>query len=116
MLGVIFTQLVTSAYACPRLLPGSGTAAAEASPAYCPEAVKKLVRNLRHNPNCCQAYCTAGQQIDTHANSPVAAVAPQPALTIRVADAATLTARGAWPVPAPNATPPPLLLCSRFLI
>jgi hypothetical protein len=118
MLGVIFTQIVTAAYACPRLLSPSGGAGVlkstktQSLPPCCLELIKKL----RGNANCCEACCTSGQQIDTCDDAPVAAVAPQPALTIRVAEAATVRAKGAGSVPAPNAIPPPLLRFSRLLI
>jgi hypothetical protein len=116
ILGLLFAQFVTAAHACTIDLSASlpativATAVDEAMPSDCAGGVS------RANANVCESHCTHGQQIDAQSDAPTAAIALQPALTVRVSlpivrrsfDTITLHARST----APSLS----LLFSRFLI
>src|SRR5260370_11012883 len=82
LLGWLFAQLVTIAHACPALDTNASASSAATMPADC-AAMAKLAGS---NTNVCQSHCVAGEQVDTPAQAPAAALWPQPALTVRVAD------------------------------
>jgi hypothetical protein len=118
LLGWLFAQFVTIAHACPTLNPatlvasGSSVVVTDAMPTDC-EAMAKLADS---NANVCQSHCVAGEQVDTQAQAPTAALSPQPALTVRVADPQFVKPADRHASAARGDDPPAILLFSRFLI
>jgi len=118
LLGWLFAQFVTIAHACPALNPAisaasaSSVAVTDAMPTDC-EAMPKLADS---NANVCQSHCVAGEQVDTQAQAPAAALSPQPALTVRVADPQSVKSANRHRQDACGNDPPATLLFSRFLI
>ena len=115
MLGVIFAQVVTVAHACTLVVPVFRAAtfvqpADETMPSDCP------AKGATANDNVCDAHCAYGQQIDTQPEAPVAAIAPQPALTVGVVSPIARSSHDAKFLHARNTAPPISLLFSRFLI
>jgi hypothetical protein len=88
ILGWLFAQLATVAHACPTLTagadPSSAASAAVAPPM--PSDCATLAKQAGSNANVCQSHCVAGEQVDTPAQVPVAAMASLPALVIHTAD------------------------------
>ena len=116
LLGWLFAQFVAIAHACPALntaAPASNaTATASPMPTDC-EAMAKLAGS---NANICQSHCIAGEQVDTQAQAPAAALSPQPALTIRVADPQLVKSADRHAPGTCGNDPPATLLFGRFLI
>ena len=118
LLGWLFAQFVTIVHACPALNPATSTASAasvavtDAMPTDC-EAMAKLADS---NANVCQSHCVAGEQVDTQAQAPAAAMSPQPALTVRVADPHSAKSADRHAQGASGTDPPATLLFSRLLI
>jgi hypothetical protein len=118
LLGWLFAQFVTIVHACPALNPATSAAsissvvATAATPTDC-EAMAKLAGS---NANVCQSHCVAGQQVDTQAQAPAAALSPQTALTVRVADPQFVKSAEGHASVARGNDPPATLLFSRFLI
>jgi hypothetical protein len=117
LLGWLFAQFVTIAHACPALNPAisasaSSVAVTDATPTDC-AAMAKLADS---NANVCQSHCVAGQQVDTQAQAPAAALSPQPALIVRVADPQFVKSAEGHASVARGNDPPATLLFSRFLI
>jgi hypothetical protein len=122
MLSVLFAQFVTAAHACPLLLlqvsaPVESAIQAvapdvDAMPADCADASKEPVLGA----NVCEAHCGSGMQLDIQAQTLEAALAPQPALTVHVADVGVSMASIDAQLSALVAAPPRSLLFSRFLI
>lgn len=86
MLGVVFAQAVTAAHACTSFAVPTSPAAAFGQPVGeimftdCPAMATRAAANAK----VCESYCAYGQQIDVQPDPPVAAIAPQPALTVRL--------------------------------
>jgi hypothetical protein len=120
MLSMLFAQIVTAAHACSLLLsPVSApvesamqSAVSDAMPADCADASKQPVSGA----NVCEAHCSSGMQLDTQAQTIEAALSPQPALTVHVADVGVSIAGITVQLSALAAAPPRSLLFSRFLI
>jgi hypothetical protein len=118
LLGWLFAQFVTIAHACPALNPATSAASVsslaitDATPTDCAE----MAQSSNSNPNVCQSHCFAGQQVDTQAQAPAAALSPQPALTVRVADPQFAKSADGHASAARGNDPPATLLFSRFLI
>ena len=118
IVGLAYAQVVTAAHACTMLAPGSqvpaqaSVPADQAMPADCPEMAKQFDSSL----NVCLSHCDFGQQVDVHTDVPTAAIAPQVALTIRLAVSHVCTNVDGTTLLASLAAPPPQLLFSRFLI
>ena len=118
VLGWLFAQIVTVAHACPALNPATSVASVSsvaitaAMPTDC-EAMAKLAGS---NANVCQSHCVAGEQVDTQAQAPAAALSPQPALTVRVADPQSVKSADRHAPGACGNDPPATLLFSRLLI
>ena len=117
MLGVVFAQIVTVAHACTLAVPTSQTVpfvepADEAMPSDCPAMAKRIAKNA----TVCDSHCAYGQQIDVQTDAPVAAIAPQPALTVRIVSSIVEPALATIFLPARRTAPPVSLLFSRFLI
>jgi hypothetical protein len=68
------------------------------------------------NANVCQSHCVSGEQVDTQAQAPAAALSPQTALTVRVADLQLVKSVDRNASAACGNDPPATLLFSRFLI
>ncbi len=117
-LGLVFAQFVTAAHACALAIPASQTAATfaqqaeETMPPDCPA----MAGGVAANANVCQSHCAYGQQIDVHPDAPVAAIAPHPALTVRVMSSIVQLFRDTMFLHARSTAPPVSLLFSRFLI
>jgi hypothetical protein len=118
LLGWLFAQFVTIVHACPALNPAisaasaASVAVADAMPTDC-EAMAKLADS---NANVCQSHCVAGEQVDTQAQAPAAALSPQPALIVRVADPQSVKSADRQAPGACGSDPPATLLFRRFLI
>ena len=113
--GLLFAQLVTVAHACTRAIAA-------------PEPATQLVQRAENmNMDCpatkcvaasatvCESHCTYGQQIDIQPHAPVAAIAPQPGLTIRVVPAIVSPSPRPIFLQARSTAPAFSLLFGRFL-
>jgi hypothetical protein len=117
-LGLVFAQFVTITHACTFAIPISSTALTLGQPVdeTMPSDCAAMAKYTTANANVCQSHCTYGQQIDVQPHAPVAAIAPQPALTVRVMSSPGGTSVNAN-LPRAQSTAPPLsVLFSRFLI
>ena len=122
ILSMLCAQIVTAAHACPLLLSPlsaptelagqSPVSAVDAMPADCADASKEPVSD----PNACEAHCGFGIQLDIQAQTLEATLAPQPALTVHVADVGVSIPSIAVQLSVLVAAPPRSLLFSRFLI
>ena len=117
MLGVVFAQIVTVAHACTLAVPASSAAtfvepADEAMPSDCPAMAKYVAPNAK----VCESHCAYGQQIDVQSDAPVAAIAPQPALIVRILVSIVQPSLDTTSLDARSTAPPASLLFSRFLI
>jgi len=115
MLGLVFAQIVTAAHACPSLPVASDTAVVQPAVegmASCQDLADKA----NDNANVCQSHCLVGQQVDTQADAPIAAIAPREALTVHIVDLSETRAREFSSLPALGVAAPPLLRFSRLLI
>jgi hypothetical protein len=118
LLGWLFAQFVTIAHACPAMNPAtsaariSSVAITDATPTDCAE----MAQSSNSNHNVCQSHCVAGEQVDTPAHAPAAALSPQPALTVRFADPQFVKSADRHALGACGNDPPATLLFSRFLI
>ncbi len=110
-LGLLFAQIVTVAHACPTLvLPPAQQQSA--MPADCTQSSV----NIDSTINVCASHCDAGAQVDSHADIPAPVIAPQVALTVRLADVHAPAGRDIATSSAQRPTPPPLAVFSRLLI
>src|SRR5438105_11566207 len=114
MLGVVFAQVVTVAHACTLAVPAFQAATLvqpvdDAMPSDCPAKGAA-------NAKVCDSHCAYGQQIDVQGDAPVAAIAPQPALTISVVSPIVRPSLDTIFLHARSTAPPVSLLFSRFLI
>lgn len=118
MLGVMFAQIVTVAHACTLAVPVSQAVtfdqpADDAMASDCTAMVKRVAANAK----VCDSHCAYGQQIDVQPDAPVAAIAPQPALTIDVVSVVVQSSLDPiFFLQARSTAPPISLLFSRFLI
>ena len=112
LLGWLFAHLVTIAHACPALDTNASASSAATMPTDC-AAMAKLAAS---NANVCQSHCVAGEQVDTQAQVPAAALSPQPALTVRISAPQFLKSVDRHAPGACGNDPPATLLFSRFLI
>jgi len=81
-----------------------------------PTDCEAMAKSSNTNTNICQSHCVAGEQVDTQAQAPAAALSPQPALTVRFADPRLLKSADRYAPGACGNDPPATLLFSRFLI
>jgi len=117
MLGVAFAQIVTAAHACTLAVSAPRPAtlvqpAADTMPSDCPATAKRAAANAK----VCDAHCAYGQQIGVQADAPVAAIAPQPALTVSAVSPIVQSSCDRTSLRARSTAPPVSLLFSRFLI
>jgi hypothetical protein len=116
MLGVVFAQIVTAAHACTLAVPAFQAAtlvqpADNSMPSDCPS------NGATADANVCDSHCAYGQQIDAQPDAPVAAIAPQPALTVCVVSPSIVQSSLDTKFLHARSTAPPIsLLFSRFLI
>jgi hypothetical protein len=118
MLGLMFAQIVTVAHACTLAVPMSQAAAAFSQPTdeSMPPDCAAMVKRVAVNAKVCDSHCAYGLQIDVHPDAPVAAIAPQPALTVGVVSLTVLGSLDPIFLHARSTAPPVSLLFSRFLI
>jgi hypothetical protein len=116
-IGLVFAQFVTVAHACTFAIPAL-QAAAIAQPAdeTMPSDCAAMAKRVAANAKVCEVHCTYGQQIDVQSDAPVAAIAPQTALTVRVMSSIVRPSRDTSFLHARSTAPPVSLLFSRFLI
>ncbi len=117
MLGIVFAQIVTAAHACTLVFPASQAAtvagpADDGMPGDCPEMAKRVSANAK----ICEAHCAYGHQIDVQFDTPVAAIAPQPALTVDVVSPIEPPSFDKTFLQARSTAPPVSVLFSRLLI
>jgi hypothetical protein len=116
ILGLLFAQFVTAAHACTisfsALLPVSTvvTPVDDAMPSDCAGNAE------RTNANVCESHCVQGQQIDAQSDTPIAAIAPQPALAVRVPQPIAARSFDSIALHARSTAPPLSVLFGRFLI
>jgi hypothetical protein len=116
ILGLLFAQFVTAVHACTVAFSLSlpvavvATSVDDAMPSDCAGNAK------RTNANVCASHCVQGQQIDAQSDAPVATIAPQPALTIRVPPQIVPRSFDAAALHARSTAPPLSVLFGRFLI
>jgi hypothetical protein len=118
VLGWLFAQIVTTAHACPAINPATSAASVSsvANTAATPTDCAGMAKSSNSNANICQSHCIAGEQVDTQAQAPAAALSPQPALTVRLADPQFVKSADGQGSAARGNDPPATLLFSRFLI
>jgi len=117
MLGVAFAQIVTVAHACTLTVPASeAPTSARVVDMPMPPDCAQMAQRATANGNVCDAHCAYGQQIDTQPDAPAAAIAPQPALTVRVVSSIVQRSHESAALDARSTAPPVSLLFSRFLI
>lgn len=118
VLGVVFAQFITVAHACARIGASPQTAttlavsAGETMPSDCHARAKRAVMNT----NVCDSHCAYGQQIDVQPDAPIAAIAPQTALTVNAVSSAVQPFLDTMFLHARTTAPPLSLLFGRFLI
>jgi hypothetical protein len=116
--GLVIAQFITVAHACTLAVPTSQAAATLGQPAdeTMPSDCAAMAKRVAANATVCESHCAYGQQIDVQPDAPVAAIAPQPALTIRVMSSIVQPSLGTIFLHARSTAPPVSLLFSRFLI
>jgi len=116
ILGLLFAQFVTAAHACtvafspPLPVAIVALAVDDAMPSDCAGNAK------RTDANVCESHCAYGQQIDVQSDAPVAAIAPQPALSARIPLPVASRSYDAIALHARSTAPPLSVLFGRFLI
>jgi hypothetical protein len=117
MLGVVFAQIVTAAHACTLAVPAPPTATlVEPNDVTMPSDCAAMAKEVAANAKVCDSHCAYGQQIDVQPDAPVAAIAPQPALTVGVVPSIVQPSFDKTFLHARSTAPPVSLLFSRFLI
>lgn len=117
MLGVVFAQIVTVAHACTLVVPESQAAAlVQAADGTMPSDCAAMAKRVATNAKVCDSHCAYGQQIDVQPDAPVAAIAPQPPLTVGVVSLIVPRSLDTIFLDARSTAPPVSLLFSRFLI
>jgi hypothetical protein len=115
VLGLLFAQFVTAAHACTVAFSPSLPAATVATPVDDAMPSDCAGNAKRTDVNVCESHCVYGQQIDVHSDAPVAAIAPQPALTVRVPPPMVPRSFDTIALHARSTAPPLSILFSRFL-
>ena len=118
MLGLVFAQIVTTAHACTLAFPTpqAPTTLAQEPDETMPSDCAAMAKRVAANAKVCESHCAYGQQIDAQSDAPVAAIAPQPALTVRVTWSMVQPSLDTISLHARSTAPPVSLLFSRFLI
>jgi hypothetical protein len=116
--GLVFAQLITVAHACTLVVPASQAIATFVQPAddTMPSDCAAMAKRAAVNAKVCESHCAFGQQIDVQPDTPVAAIAPQPALTVRVMSSIGQPSFDTIFLHARSTAPPVSVLFSRFLI
>ena len=115
--GLVFAQFVTVAHACALAIPASPAATfVEPADGTIPADCAAMAKRVAANGKVCESHCAYGQQIDVQPDAPTPAIAPQPALTVRVTSLITHTSLDTIFLHARSTAPPVSLLFSRFLI
>ena len=117
MWGLAFSQAAIAAHACALLSPSglpAQTAASHVQPMHTDCAG---MANQSHSTlNVCLSHCNGSDQSSANADIPTAAVAPQPALSVRLSTVCVTSRAALWSLALPAKAPPPRLRFSRFLI
>jgi len=116
--GLVFAQLVTVAHSCTLAVPPVRGAATFVEPAdeTMPVDCAAMAKPVAAKAKVCVAHCTFGEQIDVQPDAPVAAIAPQPALTVSDTSSLVQLSLDTSFLHARSTAPPVSLLFSRFLI
>ncbi|MEP6610219.1 MAG: hypothetical protein ABJA83_16300 [Burkholderiaceae bacterium] len=116
MLGLVFAQIVTVAHACTLAVPMSQTTEfSQPADDGMPPDCAGMAKHGSADAKVCDSHCAYGLQIDVPTDAPVAAISPQPALT--VGDVSSRTVLGSLDssfLHARSTAPPVSLLFSRF--
>jgi hypothetical protein len=116
VLSLLFAQFVTVAHACTVAFSPSLPVAVVATPVEDAMPSDCAGKAKRTDANVCGSHCAYGQQIDTQSDAPVAAIAPHPALTIRVPPQIAPRSFDTIALHARSTAPPLSVLFGRFLI
>jgi hypothetical protein len=118
MLGWLFAQVVTVAHACPSLaVPENNSFAASGGATVpLPGDCEAMAKKAGSTKNVCQSHCAGNEQLGSDVPAPSAALAPQPALVVRVCASYVQSSANAYGSPPRSVGPPPTLLFGRFLI
>jgi hypothetical protein len=118
MLGLLFAQFMTAVHACSLAFPAAEAPlptvqlSSENMAPDCPLMAKRVATNAK----VCEGHCTYDKQIDVYPDAPTAAIAPHPALLVRIALATEQPRFRTTFLEARSTAPPVSLLFSRFLI
>jgi len=116
MLGVVFAQIVTAAHACVLVVPVShAVALVQSAGDSMPSDCGAMEMAAAADAKVCESHCAHGQQIDLQPDAPVAAIAPQLALTVDVASSTAPRSFDKTFIYARSNAPPVSILFSRFL-
>ena len=116
MWSLAFAQAAAAAHACSMLTSASPEQAAAAGAQAMQSGCEGMARQSDATLNVCQSHCFDGQQAYGQVDIPSAAIAPQPALTVRITEACAPTYFITSSFAPLAAAPPPQLRFSRFLI
>jgi hypothetical protein len=113
-----FAQFVTLAHACNLAVPAAQAKVTFVEPAdtTMPADCAAMAKRAAANGNVCESHCTYGHQIDAQPDAPVAAIAPQPALTVCILSPLVQAHLDTIFLHGRSTAPPVSLLFSRFLI
>jgi hypothetical protein len=89
-----------------------GQPADDTMPSDCATMTKRVAANAK----VCESHCAYGLQIDVQSDAPVAAIATQPPLTVRIVSSIVQPSLDTTALHARRTAPPVSLLFSRFLI
>jgi len=116
MLGVVVAQIVTVAHACLLVVPVShAVALVQSADDSMPPDCAGMEMAAAADAKVCESHCAYGQQIDMQPDPSVAAIAPQPALTVFVASSTAPRSFDKTFIYARSNAPPVSILFSRFL-
>ena len=116
MLGIVFAQIVTAAHACLLVVPVSQTMALlQSADDSMPSDCGAMEMAAAADAKVCESHCAYGHQIDMQPDAPVAAIAPQLALTVEVASSTAPRSFDKTFIYARSTAPPVSILYSRFL-
>jgi hypothetical protein len=112
-----FAQAATAAHACSMLAIPSPSKVQTVKPPTQPmdAACTGMASQSDSTVNLCASHCVGNDQSNANADVPTAAIAPQPALNVRLS-VDCVRARSSTSLVSPTAAPPPHLRFARFLI
>lgn len=123
LLGFVFAQAASAAYACltgPQEYPPAAVSTSGSAPAsgHCAGMDGHQTRDghPEANPNLCQAHCLADQQVDAQVVPSLPPIAPPPRFIVALPDARIPASAAASMLRTRSAAPPHSILFVRFLI